>query len=947
MTSASQAEPHPVSFVWSDDEGLGRMVHVYFRRELRLAGPPTSARLNLFADTNYHLRVNGEFVGFGPARSYPEFPEYDSYDIAPMLGAGDNVIAVHVLHVGTASYHNLVVRGGLAAWGSVVVGDGDAEGGTIDLSTERDWLCMESAGHDPAAARFSFAIPPLQIFDERAEPPGWDLPGRSGPPDVRTTRPVRPEGEWKMPVPLKHQDGRGELRPRSIPHLTHEEVSAHSLLSAHAHETDEEILSFRVSQDFDRALYKPPKATAFACTYVHSPRAQEVRAGTWWGENYLNGQPLRQLPQRPEQFARTDAVLDLREGWNFLFMTYGMVLGIWEMHLAVPKAAGLAFSPEKDLDSDTAFLVAGPFLEDEANAIISDCPPDSPGSIPALAAAWRKEPRNTVPVSPAKGLAWCRFGEDLALLISSVRDIVVPAGRDASFVFDMGREVLGRVIVEFEAPEGTVVDGGYEEKLRNGRPDYFRNVHVSSAERQIARGGPSRMETFFPRGFRYLHVAVTGHDEPVTIRRLGAVWQVYPYEKIGSFECSDPFLNTLWDYGRHTLRLCSEDVITDCPWRERTLYGGDLLPETATALVTSGDWRLPRRCIEVFLQSQSEETGWLQSMAPMQRDRASLYDYPLLVLLNADWYCRWTGDVEFARRAEPVFRRMMKEMLATRDGDGVFVNETAAFIDWIKITKSGRLPAVNALAARALEAWASILGLLGKDEEAGEATRLSRDTARVTRERFWDGERGAFADSIQEGKLEDSHFIASSAWPMMFGLTAPEQDERIVEHFRKVFTDFDGRNDHRFTTSYGAFYMLGALYEKGCAGLAEESMRRLYRDMVLHPTGTVWEHFHAGSSLAHAWSSAPTYYLSTRALGVRLGFPDSSSFQEVVIAPESDTLEWARGVVPHPRGPVSVDWAVRGERLVLDYEAPEGVEVKVAPGGRLRELQLWVNGNRE
>src|SRR5512138_3926293 len=96
---------HPAPFVWFDAQAKGRNVHAYFRRELTLKASPASAQIHLFAHTHYELRVNGRFVGWGPARGYPEFPTYDTYDLAPHLRAGRNVIAVHVAWNGVATFH--------------------------------------------------------------------------------------------------------------------------------------------------------------------------------------------------------------------------------------------------------------------------------------------------------------------------------------------------------------------------------------------------------------------------------------------------------------------------------------------------------------------------------------------------------------------------------------------------------------------------------------------------------------------------------------------------------------------------------------------------------------------------------------------------------------------------------------------------------------------------
>ncbi|MCK4748154.1 MAG: hypothetical protein KAT15_13990, partial [Bacteroidales bacterium] len=80
------AQEHPAAFVWKDPEGNGRQQTVLLRRTFELGEATRSAMLHLFADSRYHLYVNGSHVNFGPSRFYPAHPEYDSYNLAPFLG---------------------------------------------------------------------------------------------------------------------------------------------------------------------------------------------------------------------------------------------------------------------------------------------------------------------------------------------------------------------------------------------------------------------------------------------------------------------------------------------------------------------------------------------------------------------------------------------------------------------------------------------------------------------------------------------------------------------------------------------------------------------------------------------------------------------------------------------------------------------------------------------
>ncbi|MBC7783701.1 MAG: alpha-L-rhamnosidase N-terminal domain-containing protein [Burkholderiales bacterium] len=85
------------SMIWTDtapaDKGY---LHAGFRKQFELSAAPAHAELHIFAYTRYQLFINGEYVARGPNRFENERPEYDTFDVAPRLRAGKNVIAVLV-----------------------------------------------------------------------------------------------------------------------------------------------------------------------------------------------------------------------------------------------------------------------------------------------------------------------------------------------------------------------------------------------------------------------------------------------------------------------------------------------------------------------------------------------------------------------------------------------------------------------------------------------------------------------------------------------------------------------------------------------------------------------------------------------------------------------------------------------------------------------------------
>lgn len=907
--------------IWTRSHEEYRIAHVLFRREISLDSSVRKARISLYACNDYHLVINGAVIGYGPAREYPEYAEYDSYDIVPYLRDGRNVIAVHVVHVGVGTFHHLSEEGRLAVWGCIAT----ADHGEISLDTPHEWLCQRARCYESNTASFSFAQEPIQIFDGREEPRNWDRPGELG------------EG-WETPVCLDNKTTRrASLRPRSIPHLTQEPVGAAWLLHASPHVEKERLYAHLKFVDEG---HRGPHPFLCGYSFIHSPQPQRVTLASWRWEFYCNGSRLIPRTDGSSIKGRDEFVLPLRSGWNFVFVVAPARRGHWPLTFGIPESAGLVVSCQK-WDSDPgSIMLSGSLGEDTARELLQPFPPRSESDCARESIQWEKTRLSEFSAEPARHLAWVRFGAPLIPKQAADREFTIACGTDASLVYDMGEMRLGRIFIELTAPRGTVIQTGFAEQLYNGRPDNCKDDRVNNAARFVAPGGRTRLETFFPYGFRYVQFGVHNHNQSVRIHRTGAISQIYPYQRAGSFECSDPFLNRLWEYGWKTLQLCSEDVLTDCPWRERTLYGGDMLPEAATTLVTSGDLRLVKRCLRVIMHSQSPQTGWLQSMAPRPRTNRPLFEYPLMVMIMSDWYCRLTGDTAFAWDCYPVFSRMIEAALRTRDERGLFQPLTPMFVDHKYWPKTGFTCTCNSVMVGAFESWASILTLLGKSGEAAEALQTAKRTEAALVAHFWDSRTNAFADTHETLEGMDPHTVAANSWALLFVGEAAKHAPMVRTHMRAVMREFDPWNEPGGASTYNAFYLLGALYKAGYEDDAERYMHQIYQRMLDIDSGTIWEHANEGKSLTHAWSTAPNYYLSTRALGVRLGFPESDNLDEILIAPQSENLSRARGTVMHPRGTVTVDWKVTGDTLELSYRVPPGISVSVAPRGRLKKLRL-------
>ncbi len=913
-------------YIWIHEKKEVRNEYVYFRNEFTLVEPANEAVIHLFADSRYHLFVNEIFVNFGPARAYPEHPEYDSYDISKYLQIGKNVIAVKALYNGIENFQVPNNRPGFIAWGSV-----KHTGGKISLETPGSWICKKSTGYDQNAVRFSFACAAMEIFDSRIERYDWK--------GIETDA-----SGWQKPVVIADQDAWDKLSPRTIPHLTRKAITAKYVVGVYQINEKEDIYSFRIkTPDEARSdYYKGPSIIGY--TYIYSPIDQEVEAGLWWGEYYLNGEgPLKGLGENPPRSNRDPRIFKLKKGWNFLNMHYGAIWGAWDFYMALPKSAGLHVSPSKTFDSESIFMTAGPLLG-ERNAEIKkfDRPFHSHEKLVKEANfAWQGQIRGGQTNNPALDMVWKCSDKNLDYADWQTQDIQIEPGPGTSVVFDIGGKTLGRIFIEVDAPEGTVIDIGFSEELYNGKPWLFKRKMISAGVRFVGNGKANRFETFKPYGLRYLQVNITEHSRPATLKKIGVIEQVYPFEKIGSFQCSDPMFNAIWELGWRSLRVCAEDSYIDTPFRERGLYAGDMLPEYAITLAGSGDSRLVKRSLKVFHDKYK--------LVNFGNEEVAEGEFPLINILTSKWYYDYSGDTEFVKLIYDGYKHLVDRWLASADENGICYLGRQ-FIEWTRIDKTAKLTATHSLLTRALEIIAEYARILGKTHEASDYKKSAEMVKQIVSTKFWDQQKQLFNDGYKDGQLCGKYYPTSNAWPLLYDCTTKDQAEKIIDYLEAQFRDIGEESRNRRITPYSSFYALAALYQHERADIAERFIRQYWTRMILGGDDTAWENFDSGDggqgTLSHAWSGHPTYFLTTEALGVNLGFHKEFDKNKIIISPQSENLSWAKGVVPHPLGLVVVEWRLEGSHLFLDYFSPEGAEVVVQPKGRLAGKTLWVNGKK-
>ena len=481
------------------------------------------------------------------------------------------------------------------------------------------------------------------------------------------------------------------------------------------------------------------------------------------------------------------------------------------------------------------------------------------------------------------------------------------AGSLPELVVDFGREAVGYVelAIETEAQDGWLMLS-YGESLDLKRLDALR-----------IRPGRHVWGPLGRRAFRWLGLTLHGADQPVRLSAVRLHETGYPFPRAGSFTCSDPYLNAIWETGRRTVEACSQDHFEDCPGRRQALGSADLRVMSLVAYYAFGDARLTAKCLRQMARLQNRH-GLFPGEGPVNNDRV-LPDFCLWWIITLGEYWRYTGDDQLAAE---LFAPAMQVLAAfEREVDHVGLigrcerEAWTTFIDDADIRIEGHSLGLNILFKAAMDAAAELAAALSRPVESDRWAQLAAGLTENMRSHGFDPERGLFADTYSDGQ-QRGFSEQVNALAVVFGVASSDARE-APDIMERVLTADDIPPT---TTPFMNLTVAEALFSVGADEQAVELIRDYWGEMMARGATTFWERFDLDSpravtplrpddpyrvSRCHGWGAGPTYLLPRYILGVT---PAAPGFAAVRVAPQPAGLTHASGTVPTPQGPVSVRW---------------------------------------
>lgn len=913
-------------WIWLKDEPVPAYnLRALARKTFALDALPARAELAISADSQYRLFVNGKWVNDGPTRAFPWKYSFDRIDVSRFLRPGRNVLAVWVQHHGEGTFHQIVTRPGLLVQLAI-----ETVKGRKMIASDRTWKMRLDPALNEHSPQISCQMPHEEQYDAREELVGWTAPefDDSDWPAAHVVATVG-DGPWK------------DLTEREIGLLAVERINPVRIAAVRKVRAPNIVATLNLKRAFwpERIDSNTRNYRGAVLTTLRSPVAQRVTmyrptTGVWPVQVYLNGKPVDlNGPQRASE-------VRLNKGPNTLLWVVSLEHHYDDIQLILdaPRPVSLVSPVCKG-----HWSVAGPFeteTEDwnalktcrtleqlkSRNVLKYFCEPPFP--------ALQTDDANAgmIYAKTVEGTAKTRNIENL--LADNNEMAVLEASRDdVEVLIDLGKEYNAHVELDLWAPAGVVIDSQiFEER-------HTPALGNRSGFRYITRDGWQKFTTFRHYGGRYLALAFRNLTGPVRIRKVVALFVHNPVEHKGKFRCSDHLLNGIWDIGKQTLLCCMEDTFTDCPTYEQTYWVGDGRNEALICHTTFGEYNITRRCarLPAFSLHRSDLT---ESQVPSSwQNLLPAWSFLWVQMIWEHYY--FSGDESLLKEMYPFVTKMLgtirKKYLDEKTG--LFAITAWNMFDWTKVDDQHRLVTHNNMfLIGALRQTAEMARTLGRASEAKGWQRWTDQLIERINRHLWSQERQAYIDSIHDDGVPSTVVSRpTNTLAVLYDVAPPARLKKILP----MVLGEQHRDVVPFGSPFALFYLLECLVKLNRFDQVAALVRDEWGYMVDQGATTFWETLRKTRSHCHAWSAAPTYFLSRYVLGVE---PARPGFQTVLFAPRILDLTYAAGTVPTPSGNVHVRWDRTGREFTMTIRKPAPLAGRLQLPAELKVATLTING---
>lgn len=253
--------------------------------------------------------------------------------------------------------------------------------------------------------------------------------------------------------------------------------------------------------------------------------------------------------------------------------------------------------------------------------------------------------------------------------------------KNDSLIFDFGQEYVATLNLDListaDGEKATILYG--EELNDDGTVRYNLRCNCNYKEEIILKKGKNEIQQFDYKGFRYVQLIF---NENVTLNDINITVRHFPFEQKFSLNTDDKKLQKIFELCKNTIKYGCQEVLVDCPTREKGQYIGDTLISGFAHLILTEDERLLKKAIENIAQSV-DFSGEILAVSPCSY-KQKIADYTLQIPLILWRYYEYTKDKNFLLKMLPLCDKVNEHFSKYADNDGLLnqVDGEWNLVDW-------------------------------------------------------------------------------------------------------------------------------------------------------------------------------------------------------------------------------------------------------------------------
>lgn len=426
------------------------------------------------------------------------------------------------------------------------------------------------------------------------------------------------------------------------------------------------------------------------------------------------------------------------------------------------------------------------------------------------------------------------------------------------YFYDFGQEAIGYLVVTAKGKKSDEIIIRQGEELNDdGSVRFDLRSNCRYEEKWILSGGEDTLDQFDYKGFRFAELIVPETAEIISVKfRI----RHYPFKQKAVYKSINADFDNIIKLCVNTIKYGTQEIIPDCPTREKGSYLGDFCISGRAQALLTGDTTFLKKTILDFCRTSFICKG-LMSVATSSFMQ-EIADYGLIFPSLVLWTYKFDGDIDFLKSVEPTLKGMCEYFASFDRGDGLIEKLYGQWnlVDWpanlrdgydFPLTKpisDGVHNALNALWIGFLKAMNEIEVVCG-NEEVAETDEVIRSFYKA----FYNDETGLFCDS--ESKTHSA--VHSNIFPLLFGIYG--KDEELKKRLVKMVYD----KKLNSMGVYMAYFALAALVENGERDKAIELTldKNAWLNMIKEGATTTFEAWGKeqkwNTSLFHPWAVAP------------------------------------------------------------------------------------------